>query len=261
MCYYIMGGQDNMMNPGQELERIKASIKRYELIARTTTDPVQQKRVSRILGELRDYKERITLLFHIMDGDESVEPDDQTGDDSSGFLNLLLAKDNAKNVSDVEIHYLNLYMDFFYEEFLSFFSERKLKLDFKYSIDRDSTHHKFMEIKRRVDDLEKEEVIVKDGFFQKSMEQELRLRSIKLKRTLCIEAHKFFLWVKDFADTLIADLDSEGLLCLNGDNIITFELNFDAHYCEGLTVKNALIELRKFTEEVIVFLNIPDIEG
>jgi hypothetical protein len=256
-----MGGQDNMMNPGQELERIKASIKRYEMIAKTTEDPVQQKRVSRILGELRDYKERITLLFHIMEGEDEQADFGRNDDESAGFLNLILAKDNAKKISDLEIHYLNLYMDFFYEEFLSFFSERKLKLDFKYSIDRDSTHHKFMEIKRRVEDLEKEEVVVKEGFFQKSMEQELKLRSIKLKRTLCIEAHKFFLWVENFAGTLIKDLETDGLLCLNGEDIITFELNFDAHYCEGLTVKDALIELRNFTEEVIAFLNIPDIEA
>jgi hypothetical protein len=151
-------------------------------------------------------------------------------------------------------------MAFFYEEFLSFFSERKLKLDFKYSIDRDSAHHKFMEIKRRVEDFESEVSLIREGMYQKSMEQELRLRNVKLKRNLSIEAHRFFVWVGEFASALLADLEDEGLLCLNGDDIITFELNFDAHYCEGLTVRQALAELKRFTDEVIAFLNIPDME-
>jgi hypothetical protein len=257
-----MAGQDHIINPGKELERVKSSIKQYEMITKTTTDPFQQKRVARILSDLREYRDRIVLLFHITENPEDSEDSEENAEEQlANFLGLILARDKEQKIIDVEIHNLNLYMDFFYEEFLSFFSERKLKLDFKHTIERDSAHHKFMDIKRRVEDFEKETITMKEGHYQKSLEQEIKLRNIKLKRTLFIEAHKFFLWIKEFADTLIQDLEHEGLLCLNGEDIISFELNFENHYCEGLTVKKALGELSRFADEVLAFLNIPDIES
>ncbi len=256
-----MAEQDHILNPDKELERINLSIKRYELIARTSTNPYHQKRVTRILNELVKYRERIMLLFHITGIGEPAEPEESGNAVQSKFFSLLVDDASGDETFDVEIHTLNMYMEFFYEEFLSFFSERKLKLDFKHSIDRDNSHHKFMEIKRRVEDFEKESYIGRDGSFQKDLEQEIRLRNIKLKRTLCIEAHKFFVWVRDFASALVDDLESESLLCTNGDDIISFELNFDRHYCEGFTVKQALIELVSFSGEVIEYLNIPDIEA
>lgn len=259
-----MSGQDDFQNPETELARLNASIRRYQMIAKTTTDPSQQRRVKRILTKLKEYRDRIVLLFQFgedrdfeMVGEESEAPDYP----KSEFLSIILASGPDRTVTDDVIHNLNLYMDFFDIEFLSFFSERKLKLDFKFSIDRDNAHHKFMEIKRRVEDFEREMIRLREGAYHKSMEQEIRLRNIKLERTLCIEAHRYFLWVREFADVLITDLEGEGLKCLNGDDLITFELNESERYCEGLSVNQALRELYRFTDEVIEFLNIPDIEA
>jgi hypothetical protein len=255
-----MAEQDHILNPGKELERVNFSIARYEMLAKTSTNPDQQKRILRKLNELKKYRERIELLFQVTDDSESFDETEEPVVEAK-FASLLFSEDTEENAYDEEIHKLNMYMEFFYAEFLSFFSERKLKLDFKYSIDRDSAHHKFMEIKRRVEDYEKESSTMREGNFQKDLEKEIKLRNMKLKRSLCIEANKFLLWVREFASVLIGDLQTDGLLCLNGDDIISFELDFDKHYCEGLTVKQALVELVSFTDEVIEYLNIPDIEA
>jgi hypothetical protein len=254
-----MASHDNLINPEKELERINESIRRYEIISRTAVDPYQQRRVTRILKQLREYRNKIMLLFNFTDN-EAFDTEPEYEEISPGFLSKIIETDDQENISDLEIHNLNLYMDFFYNEFLSIFSERKLKLDFKYSIERDGTHHRFMEIKRRVSDFENELIHFNDGFINKEMEMNVKMRNIKHKRTLCIEAHKFFKWVGEFASILIADIETDGLKCLNGDDIISFELKFEKHYCEGLTVKQALEELMKFTDEVIAYLNIPELE-
>jgi len=256
-----MAGKDNFVNPEKELARINESIKRYEMISKTAIDPYQQRRVKRILTQLREYRNKITLLFHFSgeatpEPELSVEPDEI----AAGFLSKIVDMDEENNIIDEEIHTLNLYMEFFYNEFLSIFSERKLKLDFKYSIERDSAHHKFMEIKRRVSDFENELLTSTDGFVNKDIEMNLKMRNIKHKRILCIEAHKFFKWVGEFASILIEDIETEGLKCLNGDDIISFELNFEKHYCEGFTVVHSLEELVAFVDEVMKYLNIPQLE-
>ena len=88
----------------------------------------------------------------------------------------------------------------------------------------------------------------------------MKRRIIKIKRNLFIETYRFFKTVQNFADELVIDLDTQGLKCLNGEYVISFEFIEEKRYLEGYTVKEALEELLVFTNEVLDFLNIPDFD-
>jgi hypothetical protein len=252
-------GNENIIYPEKELKKIEDAIKHYSVILKTTVDPTQQRRVGKKLRELKTYRDKILSMFYIEDKEEGLQRV-LIKREEENFLERLIAIRGEKTDIDIEVYHLTLYMDFFYSEFLSIFSERKLKLDFKYSMDRDNFHQKYLTVKRRLDDYLQEAVRIREGAYTKEVEIDMRRRNIKIKRNLFIEAYRFFKNIQAFTLDLLTDLKSDGLKCLNGDDIISFELIEEKRYLEGFIVKEGLEELSQFTIEVLSYLNIPEIE-
>lgn len=250
---------DEFINPEKELQKLYNAIKQYRLILKTTVDPHQQSRARKKLRELKAYKERILAAFEVT-GDSEIQETGEIKIQDDNFITRIKVKYPEKVNYDLEVHELKLYMDFFYSEFLAIFSERKMKLDFKYSLDRDNFHHKFLSVKRHLDDYIQECIRIKNGLLKKEVELEMKRRIIKIKRNLFIEAFRFFKTVQGFSEELILDLETEGLKCLNGEEIISFEFMEEKQYLEGYTVKEALEDLLIFAKEILDFLNIPDFE-
>jgi hypothetical protein len=250
---------DEFINPQKELQKLTNAIKQYRLILKTTVDPHQQTRARKKLKELQAYKSRILAAFEVDEMTAFEESGEKTIEEND-FITRIKAKYPEKVNYDQEVHELKLYMDFFYKEFLAIFSERKMKLDFKYSLDRDNFHQKFLGVKRHLDDYIQECIRIKDGLLRKEMELEMKRRVIKIKRNLFIEAFRFFKAIQSFAEELIKDLNTQGLKCLNGEDIISFEFIEEKQYLEGYTVKEAFEDLLIFTKEILDFLNIPDFE-
>jgi hypothetical protein len=251
---------DEFINPQKEIKKITRAIKQYRLILKTTVDPQQQARARKKLRELQAYKNRLIATFEVDDVQAGEDGDERTYEEND-FITIIKAIHPEKVGYDMEVHELKLYLDFFYIEFLAIFSERKMKLDFKYSLDRDNFHQQFLGIKRRLDDYIQECIRIKNGLVKKEVELEMRRRIIKIKRNLFIETHRFFKAVQIFADDISVDLNTDGLKCLNGDQIISFEFIEEKRYLEGYSVVEAFVELLIFTKEVLAFLNIPDFES
>ena len=95
----------------------------------------------------------------------------------------------------------------------------------------------------------------------RSQEAELRQRSFKKQRNLAVEVDRFFRSLYEFADELIEDLDQDGLKCLNGEEVIQFDRIEGHRYLEGVKVKDALKRLKDLSEEVVRYLNIPQIKA
>ena len=114
------------------------------------------------------------------------EENEESRFEEDDFITRIRARFPKKISYNSEVHELKLYMDFFYTEFLAIFSERKMKLDFKYSLDRDNFHQKFLGAKRRLEDYVQEYIRIKDGLLKKEVELEMKRRIIKIKRNLFI---------------------------------------------------------------------------
>ena len=250
----------DFFNPAKELRKLESAIKQYKLILKTTVDSSQQRRVEKKLKELRAYREKLLAIFDVDDLAEGKQEEGSLKIIDESYLSRILARHPEETVIDSEVHELSLYLDYFYTEFLAIFSERKLKLDFQYSLDRDNFHQTYLGITRRLDDYIQEALRIREGAYNKDVELEMRRRNIKVKRNLFIETYRFFKAVQGFGADLREDLAADGLKCLNGDDIISFEFIEEKRYLEGHTVREAIDELLSFTGEVLAFLNIPDFE-
>jgi hypothetical protein len=249
---------DNILYPEEELKKINAAIQQYTTIFKTTQDPYHKEKIRKKLIELKKYRERIMLMFYVHEDSRSGES--ATPASERSFLEDIVERMESPDLSDNEINNFVLYIEFFNTEFLAILSERKMKLDFKYSMDREGFHHKFLTLKKHMDDYIQEMQRIKDGNYRGEVELDIKRRNLKLRRNLFVETYRFYKEILDFTNDLLEDLGSLGLKCLNGDDIITFELIEEKRYFEGYTVHEALQSLDKFSSEVIAFLNIPDFE-
>lgn len=159
-----------------------------------------------------------------------------------------------------EVLSLLLYLRYFEDEFIGLFSERKLKLDVKYSVERDGYYHRFNQLLRRVHDYCGEAVRIQEGTYSKKYEQDMLRRMVEMRHAVMIESDAFFRRVHRFAGELIDDLDGDGILCQNGDAELNYS-EFDRETeLRGITVRDALQLLFDICDEILEYLDIPDFQ-
>ncbi len=265
------------MTPEEELARLDRVIHQYESVFRTTSDSEQRARVEKQLRELKSYREKI-LAVNVIDV-EAVRETEERPDDLAEFpflrrlierearlpgqqrLEPLGARDGPATPAQLEIFHLMLYARWFRDEFLPFLTEKRLKLDYKFSLDRDAFYAKFQEVERRLDEHREESARLAGGMASREMEQQLRKRITKLRRQIEADAAKLFGELLAFAQELGVDAYGEGVKCLNGRERIAFDSIEGRRELEGRTVRDALDELARLASEVGRYLNVPDIEA
>ena len=264
------------MTPEEELSRLNRVIHQYESVYRTTLDTEQRRRVEKQLKELKSYREKI-LAVNVINPDP-VEEREETSSSLVEFpilqrliereaellprqrLSPLWAKDAPATGAQEEIFNLMLYARWFREEFLPFLTQKRMKLDFKYSLDRDGFYARFQEVERKLDHFREENARITEGAVGRELELEMRKRIMKLKRQVEIDAARLFHAVRVFAADLGEDAEADGVKCLNGAERVAFD-PFEGHRAlEGRTVREALSELSRLASEAEAYLNVPDIE-
>jgi len=154
------------MTPEEELARLNRVIHQYETVLLTTSDSEQRQRVQKQLRELRKHREQI-LAVNIIDQKtvHGVEESDTLADlpflqrlaarekdlRPAQRLGLLWSHEATATPAQQEIYNLMLYMRWFRDEYLPFLTEKRLKLDYKYSLDRDAFYAKFQDVERKLD--------------------------------------------------------------------------------------------------------------
>jgi hypothetical protein len=254
-------------NPEEELARLDRVIKQYEIVLKTTSDSEQESRVRYKLKKLAAFRENLLQAFDFSKRGTKEREEKQNGSIPLEFayLDRILSQDTRVRLPkpgalDLEIHHLRLYLKYFDEELLVVFSERKMRLDFQHSMERDGFYHKFQDVERRLSDYEQELVRIEDGDFDAHAKSEMRKRTQRMKRVLIVETHRLLKSVLLFAKNLIEDIDSDGTQCLNGRDYIYFDALEGKRLLEGRTVLDALRITRDFVTEVMSFLNVPDFE-
>ena len=266
-----------IMTPEEELARLNRVIRQYETVYRTTSDGDQKTRVEKQLKELKDYREKI-LAVNVID-DAAMQERRETRDALAAFPRLkmvidrdtklaseqrmapLWARGEEPTPAQEEIFHLMLYVRWFRDEYLPFLTEKRLKLDFKYSLDRDAFYSRLQEVERKLKDFRGETAQLAQGIVSRDMEIEMRKRVIKLKRHVEADAAKLFQAVRVFARELQEDAAGDGVKCLNGGELIEFDPIEGERVLEGKTAREALQELSWLASEVEAFLNVPDIDS
>lgn len=252
---------DEFENPEEELIKLNRVIRQYEIIFKTTGNEYQKIRVSKKLKELRDYKEKVLTTFDINENALIQEDEDDFFIKDFNFLDEIINKYSDDSIAEHEIYYVDAYLRFFYNEILIVLSERSIKLDFKYSLDRDNFYHKFQDLLRRLDDYKQELIRIEEGMYGKNQELEMRKRNLKRRRFIEIEADRFFKSLEAFTEDLVQDIEQNGSKCLNSSEDIYFDKIEGKRYLSDYKVSDAIVVINDFAKEVISYLNIPDIGG
>ena len=268
------------MTPEEELKRLNRLIHQYETVYRTTPDLGQRGRVERQLRELRSYRDKILAVNVIENPETKAEPGPDAESDSelSDYPiltrligeNLARAQDTAvkpfsaegvePTASQREMHNLALYVDLFEHEFVPFLTEKQLKLDFKFSMDRDAFYGSLQALIRRIADYREEQSRLAEGRVGREIEVDVRKRGSKLKRLIEVDAARLFRALERFADELATDARGPGVKCLNNRGQVEFDSIEGNRMLQGRAVTEALTELHDLAAEAVDYLNVPDIE-
>jgi len=153
-----------------------------------------------------------------------------------------------------------LYTQYFDDEFLGMLTERKLRLDVKFSLERDTFYNLFSNLTRHRDDYLVEADRVRTGEFSKSYEQDILKRLVEMRHNLFIEADRFFSRLGRFAHDLVEDIDGDSILCQNAEDELEYTPIDREKVLRGRTVKQGVVMLAELCDEVVDYLDIPDFQ-
>jgi hypothetical protein len=261
------------LNPEEELDKTDRLIHQYQIVSRTTKSGEQRDRVERQIQELRSYRQKILDVLII----DAAAPQEAEAPAEFKHLRRLfeaeshrakeerippLAADDAEPTPvQEEVFNVMLYGRFFQAEFLPILTEKRLRLDYKFSIERDSFYGRYKDIERSLDEFREENERLSNGTVRPGMEQESYKRVIKLRGRIKSEAAKLFRAVRDFCDELIEDVDGDGVKCLNGGAEIVFDEIEGVRLLTGRRVIDALVVLAGFSSEVTAYLHVPETDA
>ncbi len=256
------------MNSAEELGRVDQLIRRYEAVYRTSESVTQKERVEKELKELRSQRQKIlaagdTVPEEKREVDEAVELrhlrrllESESRRAEGDRLEPLAAPDAVPTPAQQEIFDLMLYTRFFQREFLPFLTAKRLKLDYKFSIDRDGFYHRVKDLERKLDIFREENSRFSDSELNREAEPDMRKRVARLTGQIEADAAKLYGAVKDFCDELVEDAAGDGVKCQNGDEAIAFDGFEGRHLLEGMKVKNALTVCGGLASEVLAYLKV-----
>lgn len=247
-------------DPGKEIRKINHVIHQYQIVIKTTINEEQRNRVKTRLQQLKNYKDKILKTFDINE-QKIIDEDSENKEDDTEFhfLDTIIPNGFKNDNFDYEISGIYAYLKYFDEEFIVVLSERSIKLDFKYSIDRDNFYHKFKDLQRKMKDYEDEIIQIENATYTKNEQFERKQRNLKRMRLMEIDTNKYFRSIEKFCIELIQDIEQDGSKCLNSDDTLEFDSIEGEKYLNGLTVYEALKMIRDYSREVIQYLNIPQI--
>ena len=265
------------MTPEEELKRLNKLIRQYEAVYRTAPNADQKERVQRQLREFQGFRQKI-LAVNVIDEralEESApeeEPLEQfpvlallirenEGLNPDTRIASFAAKDSAPTSLQSEMFHLALYTAFYEREFLPFLTEKHLKLDLKYSMDRDAFYNTFESLQRKISDYRDAHQSITEGMVSRDLETEVRKRALKLTRMVEVEAAKFFRTVERFCADLLQDAREGGVKCRNWEREVSFDKIEGSRMLQGRKVIDVLAQLKDIAAEAVAYLNVPEIDG
>jgi hypothetical protein len=261
------------LNPEEELKKTDRLIHQYQIVSRTTKSDEQKDRVERQIQELRSYRQKILDVIVI----DTAPPTETEAPTKFKHLRRLseaeihrpkqeriapLAAESAPPTPvQEEIFNLMMYARFFQGEFLPVLTEKRLRLDYKFSLERDSFYGRYKDLERSLNDFREANERLSNGTLRRELEQESYMRLIKLRGRIKSDSAKLFRALHAFCEELIEDADGDGVKCLNGSAEIAFDEIEGTRLLAGRRVTDALVVLSGFSSEVVAYLNVPETDN
>ncbi len=238
---------------------IRQNIQNLQSKLRASHDSLQKRKIVDEISRLEQERLRESNLF----ADEGlvVEEEEVSGEEYPilGGIWDQYEKVLAENRDQTrDVQGLILYLRVFDEELLGFLTPRKLKLDVKYSMVRDTFYNLYNQLERSLLNYQEESKRIGAGDYTKKYEDDILKRLVEMRNALFIESDRFLRRLRQFAEDLIDDLDGKQILCQNGDDFLSYS-NIDREtVLRGLSVKEAIEKVYEFADEAVRFIDVPD---
>jgi len=261
------------LNPEEELKKVQRLIHQYEIVSRTTNSGEQKDRVEKQVRELHSYRQKIldVIIINTEPPPDTAMPplfkhlrrllEAESHRPKEERIQPLAADDAEATPVQEEMFNLMIYVRFFQGEFLPILTEKRLRLDYKFSFERDGFYGRYKEIERSLNDFREENARLSNGTLRREREPESYTRVLKLRGRIKTDSAKLFRAVHSFCEELIEDADGDGVKCLNGREEIVFDQIEGARLLAGRKVTDALVVLAGFSSEVVAYLNVPVVES
>lgn len=253
--------EDYRESGGKRRAQIRRNIELLQGKLKTTRNPFQQSSIANELSKLEQERMQIDSLF-----DDVPEEDaqDEAPEEQFPILNGVY-QDHPEAIRksqhlERDIRASVLYMLHFEREFLGMFTSRKMRLDVKYSVERDSFYDLFHQVSRSLKNYRTEADRIAEGTYAKQYEADILKRKVEMRHAVLIELDWFFRKLKRFTKELLADIDGDGLLCQNPDAELEYSSIDQEKLLRGERVATGIRTLFEFAAEAVEYLDIPEFQ-
>ncbi len=257
--------EDYRDDSGSRRSQIRRNMETLQGKLKTTRNPFQQSSIAGELGKLEQEQMQLDSLFEDGPAAEAVaEADDEAPQEQFPLLNRIyqdhpqLLKKSGHLERDIRAAIL--YMDYFEREFLGMFTSRKMRLDVKYSVERDSFYDLLHQVSRSLKNYRTEADRIASGSYTKQYEADILKRKVEMRHTVLVEIEWFFRKLRRFAKELIADIDGDGLLCQNPESELGYSDLDKEQLLRGRTVDEGIRILYEYAAEAVEYLDIPEFQ-
>jgi len=253
--------EDYREDGGSRRNQIRKNMEMLQGKLKSTRNPFQQSSIADELGRLEKERMELDNLFDD-EPDEVVEQ--EAPRDQYPYLNTIWRRyeDLLRNTQHLErdVRASILYLTYFEDEYLGIFTSRKLRLDVKFSVERDSFYDLFDQVSRSLRHYRNEADRIREGSYTKQYETDILKRKVEMRHAVLVEVDWFFRKLRRFTRDLLHDIAGDQFLCQNPDEELNFSSIDREKALRGKLVRDAIHELFDYSTEVISYVDIPEFQ-
>ncbi|MFP4115331.1 MAG: hypothetical protein ACOC1I_03900 [Spirochaetota bacterium] len=242
--------------------QIRRNIESLQGKLKTTRNPFQQSSIAGELSKLEQERMQIDSLFEEPPVEEDA--DEEAPEEHYPQLNGIYQENpdllQKSQHLERDIRASILYLDYFEREFLGMFTSRKMRLDVKYSVERDSFYDIYYQVSRSLQNYRTEADRIAAGSYTKQYEADILKRKVEMRHAVLIELDWFFRKLKRFAKELIEDIEQDELRCQNPSEPLEYTSLDGERLLRGQTVEEGIRMLYEYVSEAVDYLEIPEFQ-
>jgi hypothetical protein len=255
---------DLLQDPRQEYDATVSRLTRLRRLLKVSGDGYTRKQIAAEIQKLEAYVRQLESLYSFTpDQGQENDADEEPAAEFPIHARLADRYNRTGEVEyyrDKEARAAIIYMRYFEKEFLGLFNKKILKLDVEYSISRDSFYGKFQPIAKAAKEYGEEYRYIETGELSNRRKHEMRGRLLEKKHYLLVQIVKYFRTCLEFAEDLLEDIDTDGILCMNGSDEVSLTAYDGTPELHGHTVRHCLQLLQELSAEVIGYMNLPEFD-
>ncbi|TVQ19397.1 MAG: hypothetical protein EA382_16430 [Spirochaetaceae bacterium] len=257
--------EDYRENVSRKRSQIRRNIESLQGKMKSARNPFQQSSIAGEIGKLEQEQMQLSSLF---DEGGETDQDDSTdvnaSDDAYPVLNRIHTEHEQilrkSGHLERDVRAAILYLHEFEQEYLGIFTSRKLRLDVKYSVERDSFYDLFHQLSRSLKNYRIEADRIAEGSYTKQYETDILKRKVEMRHALLVEVDWFFRKLRRFARELINDIAGDAVLCQNPNESLDYSTLDRERQLRDKTVAEAVQMLLELAAEAVSYVDIPDFQ-